>query len=242
MGIAMTQTQSAAAEERALAAIIRSSHDAVIAKTVDGIVTAWNLGATLLYGYPADQMLGESIELTIPPEYLDEERARHARVSQGHPESGYQCVRLRADGRAIRVVMSMSSVRDDDGAVVGVATISRPVSDQENANARFASLLEAAPDAMVCVDESGRIELVNAATSTMFGYARDELVGAPLEMLIPDDLRAAHRQHRANFFYNPTPRAMGVGRSLQARRRVVGDRSGAGRHRSAGDCCGPERE
>ncbi len=219
LGIAVTQTQSAAAEERALAAIIRSSHDAVITKTVDGIITAWNPGATLLYGYPADHMLGQSFELIIPPEYFDDERARHTRVAQGHPEAGYQCVRLRADGRPIRVDMSMSPVHDDVGTVVGVATVSRPVGDQEDANARFASLLEAAPDAMVCIDRAGRIELVNAATSTMFGYARSELVGASLEMLIPDDLRDVHRQHRADFFRNPTPRAMGVGLSLHARRR-----------------------
>jgi PAS domain S-box-containing protein len=126
---------------------------------------------------------------------------------------------LRVDGRPIEVVMSMSPVRDETGLVVGVASISRPVSDKETADTRFASLLEAAPDAMVCVDTSGRIVMVNAQVGALFGYGRDELLGAPLETLIPEDLRNRHRQHRDGFFHHPEPRAMGAGLSLQARRR-----------------------
>jgi PAS domain S-box-containing protein len=207
------------AEASALAAIVLSSQDAVIAKTVDGIVTAWNDGATLVYGHTAQRMLGQSIELTIPPDALGVERARHARVAAGEAESGYRCVRLRADGRPVQVVMSMSPVRNDTGRVVGVASISRPVSDRENADARVASLLEAAPDAMICVDSAGRIALVNAQVSALFGYAHDELIGAPVEVLLPNDLRERHGAHRTEFFRHPQPRAMGVGLSLLARRR-----------------------
>jgi PAS domain S-box-containing protein len=214
-----TATQAGAAEEAALAAIVLSSQDAVIAKTVDGIVTAWNDGATLVYGYNAADMLGQSIELTIPSDHLDEERARHARVANGVAESGYRCTRRRADGARIAVVMSMSPVRNGGGQVVGVASISRPVSDKESSDARFASLLEAAPDAMVCVDAGGRIAMVNAQVSVLFGYSRSELIGAPMEILIPAELGDLHRHHRDDFFRHPAPRAMGAGLSLQARRR-----------------------
>jgi PAS domain S-box-containing protein len=206
------------AEDSALAAIVRSSHDAVIAKTVDGIVTAWNDGATLVYGHTSEEMLGKNVELTIPPEALDEERARHARVAAGVAESGYRCVRLRADGRRIPVVMSMSPVHDGAGAIVGVASISRPLSDKESADARFASLVEAAPDAMVCVDGSGRIVLANARTSAMFGYRREELLGEPVETLLPDDVRDRHVEHRTGFFAEPRLRSMGAGLSLRGRR------------------------
>jgi PAS domain S-box-containing protein len=196
-----------------------SSPDAVIAKTVDGIVTAWNDGATLVYGHTAAQMIGQSIELTIPPDRIDEERARHARVAQDLPESGVRCVRLRSDGSPINVVMSMSAIHDEAGRVVGLASISRAVSDQEAADIRFASLLEAAPDAMLCVDRSGRIAFVNAQAGVLFGYTRDELIGAQIETLVPVDIGERHRGHRADFFRAPTPRAMGVGLSLRARRR-----------------------
>jgi PAS domain S-box-containing protein len=207
------------AEASALAAIVLSSQDAVIAKTLDGIVTSWNDGATAVYGRTSEQMLGQSIELTIPPNEIAAERARHHRVATGNAESGYRCIRLRADGRPIQVVMSMSPVRDDTGEVVGVATISRPVSAKETADARFASLLEAAPDAMVCVDVSGRIAMVNARVSELFGYPRDELIGASIGILIPEVLRDRHIALLEEFFRHPTPRALGAGVALQARRR-----------------------
>jgi PAS domain S-box-containing protein len=205
------------ATDSALASIVRSSSDAVIAKTVNGIVTAWNDGATAVYGHAAHEMLGRSIELTIPPESLAEERERHARVASGASDSGYRCVRLRADGSPIDVVMSMSPVRDQAGRVIGVASISRPLSDQESAGARFASLLEAAPDAMVCIDQTGRITLINAQVTAVFGYAREELIGASLEILVPDEVRDRHPQHRATFLKDPKPRPMGTGLSLRAR-------------------------
>jgi PAS domain S-box-containing protein len=68
---------------------------------------------------------------------------------------------------------------------------------------RFVALVEAAPDAMVCVDADGRIALVNAQTERLFGYGRDELVGEPVEMLVPDQLRGLHLGHRAGYVANP---------------------------------------
>ena len=145
------------------------------------------------------------------------ERERHARVASGLSESGYRCVRLRADGNPIDVVMSMSPVRDRGGRVIGVASISRPLSDQESADARFASLLEAAPDAMVCVNASGLITLINAQVTAVFGYSREELIGASLEVLVPDEIRDRHPQHRAAFLQDPKPRPMGTGLALRGR-------------------------
>jgi len=203
----------------ALAAIVRSSHDAVIAKTTDGTVTSWNDGATVVYGHRAEDMLGRSIELTIPADELQAEQARHARVAGGASESGYRCTRLRADGRPVTVVMSMSPVRDQTGAIIGVASISRPVSDEESTATRRASLLEAAPDAMVCVDQDGRIVLVNARACGLFGYERDELAGSLIEILLPAGAQGGHVEHRAAFFRDPHPRPMGAGLRLRASRR-----------------------
>jgi PAS domain S-box-containing protein len=116
-------------------------------------------------------------------------------------------VRVRADGRRIEVIVSMSPLRDETGAVVGLASVSRPASGRELADARFASLLEAAPDAMVCVDAHGAIVLVNAQVSAVFGFPREELLGKPLELLLPDE---RHRGHRDRFFHNPRSRPMGT--------------------------------
>ncbi|MGV8967236.1 MAG: PAS domain-containing protein [Cellulomonas sp.] len=135
----MTSSRSGAGTDSALAAIVLSSQDAVIAKTVDGVVTSWNDGATELYGYRAAEMIGRDIEITIPLEDRSAERTRHLRVARGNAESGYRCVRVDADGRRIQVVMSMSPVRNRAGDVVGIASISRPVSSEEAAQARFSS-------------------------------------------------------------------------------------------------------
>jgi PAS domain S-box-containing protein len=206
-------------EDSTLAAIIRSSHDAVIAKTTEGIVTSWNVGATHVYGYLAEEMLGQSIEVMIPSETLAEERSRHASVANGAAESGYRCVRVHADGRRLTVVKSMSPVRNWNGQIVGVASISRPVSEAEASISRFASLLEATPDAMVCADANGTIVLVNGQASALFGYSRAELIGAQVEMLLPPGIRELHVADREGFFRNPEPRTMGPGLMLRGLRR-----------------------
>ena len=197
-----------AGEETALAEIVRSSHDAVIAKTAAGTVTAWNEGAELLYGFTAQQMVGQNIEAIIPPDMSLEERARHARVAKGTAESGYRCVRLHSSGDRLEVVMSMSPVRDQRGDVVAVASISRPVSDRERAEARFAALLEAAPDAILCVDKNGRIVFANAQVGPTFGYPPDDLIGQLVEVLMPSALRERHVEHRTEYHQAPHHRAM----------------------------------
>ena len=80
-------------------------------------------------------------------------------------------------------------------------------------------LLEAAPDAVVCVDRDGRIVLVNAQTERLFGYGRDELTGQPVEILVPDAIRTVHPAHRAGYVTDPRPRQMGAGIELAGRRR-----------------------
>jgi PAS domain S-box-containing protein len=210
--------QLSAAELATLAAIVLSSGDAFIAKAADGTITSWNNGATEIYGYRPEDMIGRNIEVHYPPEERADERARHDRVLTGVSESGYRCMRLHADGRRIPVVMSMSPIRDSDGVVIGTASISRPVSTQELDERRFASLLDAAPDAMVCVEADGTIAMANAQVSSVFGYSREELIGASLEILVPEEFRDAHHGHRDDFFADPTPRSMGgAGLVLRAR-------------------------
>jgi PAS domain-containing protein len=80
----------------------------------------------------------------------------------------------------------------------------------EQAAARFRGLLEAAPEAMVCVDGNGRITLVNAQAERLFGYGRDEMVGQPVEILVPGQLRDLHPGHRARYLARPRPRPMGA--------------------------------
>ena len=86
------------------------------------------------------------------------------------------------------------------------------------ADHRFAALLEAAPDAMICVSQDGRIALVNAQAERLFGYTRDELIGPPVEILVPDSARAMHPAHRTSYLAEPRPRPMGAGMQQAGRR------------------------
>src|ERR1700687_2829764 len=84
---------------------------------------------------------------------------------------------------------------------------------------KFRRLLEAAPDAMIIVDRSGRMLLVNSQTEKMFGYSKEELLNQPLEILIPDAFRQKHTQHRNSYHAAPHPRPMGIGLELLGRRK-----------------------
>ena len=106
-----------------------------------------------------------------------------------------------------------------DGRLAAGVCVTREVTERQRADARFRGLLEAVPDAMVCVRADGRIALVNAQTERLFGYRRDELVGQPVEILVPDALRDAHLGHRAGYQADPRPRPLGTERQLAGRRR-----------------------
>ncbi len=202
-----------------LASIIQSSHDAVIGKTLDQVITSWNPGAERLYGYTAKEMIGRHIELLIPAEDREREMRMLVAVARGERVEQYQTRRARKDGTTVDVSLTLSPIADSAGVIVGVATVARDVTERQRAEARFRGLLEAAPDAMVCVDVGGRIALVNAQTERLFGYERDELVGQQVEVLVPDEVRDAHPAHRAAYVADPRPRPMGAELQLAGRRR-----------------------
>ncbi len=202
-----------------LASIIQSSHDAVIGKTLDMMVTSWNPAAERLYGYRAEEMIGQGIQILFPDGELEREREMLAAVIRGERVEEHQTYRIRKDGSTIAVSLTISPITSVSGEVVGIATIARDVSQRQRAEARFIGLLEAAPDAMVCVDRTGRIALLNAQAERLFGYERDEIVGQPVEVLVPEQARANHPAHRADYVAEPRPRPMGAGTELVGRRR-----------------------
>lgn len=202
-----------------LASIIQSSHDSVIGMTLDQVITSWNPGAGRLFGYRANEMLGHSIDELIPVDLREREAVVVSTVARGEPVEQYQTQRVRKDGKAVEVSLNLSPIADSKGRFIGVAAVARDVTERQRAEAMFRGLLEAAPDAMVCVDAQGTITLVNAQTERLFGYQRGELVGQPVEVLIPESARDAHPAHRERYMAEPRPRPMGVGLELSGRRR-----------------------
>jgi PAS domain S-box-containing protein len=207
------------AERQELAAIVQSSPDAIIGQTPDGVITSWNTGARRLYGQQREQMIGENAAVLVPAEQQAGEAEQLARVVAGEYVEQYQAERRRADGGVVTVTVTLSAITGPGGHVTGVASISRDVTALRRAEAKFRGLLEAAPDAIVGVTADGRITLVNAQAERLFGYRRDELLGQPIEVLVPEHARGVHPDHRGDYFRQPQPRPMGAGMHLAARRK-----------------------
>ena len=119
-----------------LAAMVESSHDAIISKTLDGIITSWNRSAERLYGYSADESLGSSITRIIPPDRVDEFELILARVANGERIEPFDTVRVRKDGRRVPVSISISPIRDSNGRIVGASKTAHDITDRRRAQER----------------------------------------------------------------------------------------------------------
>ncbi|HKU98228.1 MAG TPA: PAS domain S-box protein, partial [Vineibacter sp.] len=130
---AATHRRRADEAAQRLAAIVESSDDAIISKTLDGVITTWNRGAQRLFGYTSEEAIGNSILMLIPPERRDEEDAILGRIRRGEPTDHFETVRQRKDGTFIDVSLTISPVRDADGRIVGASKIARDITDRRRA-------------------------------------------------------------------------------------------------------------
>ena len=129
-----TRQENHAEEDRArLAAIVESSDDAIIGKTLQGIITSWNEGAQRLFGYTAEEMVGQPVSRLIPADRLDEETEILARLRRGERVKHFETVRRRKDGSLVDVSLSTSPIRDAGGRIVGASKIVRDVSGRKRA-------------------------------------------------------------------------------------------------------------
>jgi PAS domain S-box-containing protein len=129
----VTEQHDAELESARLAAIVVSSDDAIVSKTLDGRITSWNAGATRIFGYEASEMIGESILRIIPPELHGEEREILARLQRGERIDHYETVRVAKDGRRVDVSLTVSPLRDRSGKVVGASKVGRDITDRKRA-------------------------------------------------------------------------------------------------------------
>ncbi len=193
-----------------LEAVLEASTEyAILATASDGSIVLWNEGARRLYGYEASEMFGRPLSTvhTTTPE--------HGASLAGIVE----CVskdNTRFMARVVRTPLHRAGSEPD-----GHLLVSSDISDQlrldldlDRAEAYATALLDSAPDAMVIVNREGMIQLTNAEATKMFGYERRQLVGQPVEVLIPERYRDRHGDHRAGFFAEPKARPMGAGFEL----------------------------
>ena len=191
-------------EQAKLAAIVESSADGIIGKTLDGVITSWNRGAEQLFGYPAGVALGQGIaDLVVPDDRLQEEADILARVRNGEHISHFDTIRQRQDGHRFHVSVTVSPVRNSRGQVIGASKTVRDITSQKEAEARvlelnsnleaqvtqrtselaelnmlFGNVLDAASEvAIVATGTDGVISLFNTGAKRLLGYRADEMVG-----------------------------------------------------------------
>jgi two-component system sensor histidine kinase/response regulator len=179
-----------------LAAIVESSADAIISTSLDGTIVSWNAGAERLYGYPAGEVGGRSISLLLPDGHADELSWLLEHVAGcGHADH-IDTVHRRSDGSLTDVSLTLSSVRNSRGQLVGVSIIARDVGEQMRAERELAQarvdidrFYDLALEVMVIVNPDGYFVQVNRAFEETLGYRREELMARPvLEFLHPDDV------------------------------------------------------
>jgi PAS domain S-box-containing protein len=139
-----------------LAAVIDSADDAIISKTLEGIITSWNKGAQRIFGYTAEEVIGKPVVILIPPDHQDEEPAILARLRRGERIEHYETVRVRKDGQHINISLTVSPIRLADGQIIGASKIARDITERKRADLRLQEALRAAQEAKHEADQANR--------------------------------------------------------------------------------------
>ncbi len=173
----VTRRKKAEAELRRLAAIVESSDDGIISVALDGTILTWNSGAEKVYGYPAEEALGQSVYLLVPPDRQAALAQTYERVQRGEHVASFETVRVKKDGTPIDVAVTLSPVRDGEGQIIAISGIIRDITERKRAaealresDERLRSIFEGAPVGLFRSTLEGKILEANPAFLQMLGY------------------------------------------------------------------------
>jgi protein-histidine pros-kinase len=201
--------------------LLESAPDAIVIVNEQGRIVLTNAQTEKLFGYPRHELLDQPVEILVPHRFHGG-HAGHRRNYAHSPRpramgADLELYGRRKDGSEFPVEISLSPLETEEGKLISSAI--RDITDRKRAESKFRDLLESAPDAIVIVNERGRIVLTNAQTEKLFGYPREELLGQPVEILVPHRFHGEHAGHRTNYGHSPRPRSMGAGLELYGRRK-----------------------
>ncbi|HWF06871.1 MAG TPA: PAS domain S-box protein [Bryobacteraceae bacterium] len=187
----VTERRQAERAALLLRAVVDSSDDAIVSKNLNGIITSWNKSAERMFGYTAEEGIGQSITMLIPPDRLGEEPEILARLARGERVDHFETVRRRKDGSLLDISLTISPVRDAaEGVIIGASKIARDISERkrvERAGLLLCAIVNSSDDAIISKDLNGIITSWNESAERMFGYTAAEAVGQSVTMLMPAD-------------------------------------------------------
>jgi len=171
-----------------LASIVDSSDDAIITKNLDGVITSWNAAAQRIFGYTAEEAVGQPIQMLIPDDHLDEEPFILQRIRRGERIRHYETIRKAKNGTLLEISLTVSPIVNEEGKVVGASKIVRDIrkevrarEDLQQSEEQFRVTLNSIGDAVIATDHSGKITFMNSVAEGLTGWATAEAVGMPLD-------------------------------------------------------------
>ncbi len=182
----ISERQRAERATARLAAIVESSEDAIIGKTVDGRITSWNHAAERIYGYTATEAIGAHISMLLPEGHDDDTTRMLASVTSGHRVSHAETICRRKDGQPIDVSVTISPIKDANGRLMGASTVARDITEHKLAERELQRLAEAAEygtDAVISIDLDARVRHWNPGAERLYGYSAQEAIGRTLAEL-----------------------------------------------------------
>ena len=178
-----------------LAAIVASSDDAIISKSLDGTILTWNRGAERIFGYAPEEVIGKSITILVPPDRRAEIATILAKVRAGQRVDHFETMRRRKDGVDIVISVTISPIHDRDGVVVAASKVARDITDQRDAAAERDRIFDLSIDMLASATLDGVFSRINPAFESLLGYETADLVGARLlDFVHPEDIEVTSTQ------------------------------------------------
>src|SRR5690606_19422683 len=213
--------QSASQREDTFRLIVEAAPNAIVVVDEDGAIVLVNSQTEKLFGYSREELAGQSVELLVPNRFrgahLDFRRSFVAKGRARPMGAGLDLYGRRKDGSEFPVEIGLNPIRTEGGVLILSAIVD--LTERRRAEQRVRLAIESAPNGMVMVDRRGAIVMMNSRAEELFGYSRNELIGQPVETLVPERFRDHHPAYRASFFDSPESRLMGAGRQLFGRRK-----------------------
>ena len=209
-----------------LAAIVDSTDEAVIGKSLDGKVLSWSKGAEKIYGYKEGEIVGLDISIIIPPDRKQEKDIFLNKIKQGQNIDHYETLRIRKDKVLINVSLTISPIKNSVGEIIAASTIARDITKQKRFEERLKSeqnktqtILDNVVDGIITINEKGSIQSFNPASERIFGFSKDEVLGKNVKFLMPEPYHSEHDRYLNNYLSSGVAKIINIGREVEGLRK-----------------------